>query len=438
MSRAMLHATAASTLALALLPGTAQAVRVDYTLGFGVERNDNLLLAPSDPIALTILRPGLGFGLSEQTSTWQADFRGRGEYLDYRDDRFDNTVEGALSGRVNWVVVPDRLALTLEDNLALQPVNTLAPDAPANRQQVNVLAFGPTLFFDIGRTLRGTAELRYINSDAEITDQFNSDRVNMALRATKELGATSRVSGNLQAQRVDFDTQAVARDYTRSDLYGRYERTLASFDLALDAGVSRIEYRQGGGGRSEPLVRLVATWRPDERQRVIARLSNQFSDTASDALSGISAAGGTTAGVPERVTVGGSVVNASPYEQRGIELQYAYTGPRFTASVVPFRNRLRYVDATAFDQDASGVRLDANWLVRPRFSLGGYGSLSRIDYQVLDRRDELRIAGIYGEYRWTRQLSSRLTLTRQQRDLSIAGQDATRDSALFTLTWRNR
>ncbi len=433
----LLIATALSSIALSLLPATARAVRVDYSLDFGIERNDNLLLTPDDEIALTILRPGLGFSITEQTSTWQAEFTGRGEYLDYRDDRFEDTLEGVLNGRINWVLVPERLALTLEDDLALQPVNTLVPDTPGNRQQVNVLSFGPTLFFDIGQTLRGAAELRYINSDAEITDEFNSDRVNLALRAIKELGPTSRVSGNVQAQRVDFDIEAAARDYTRTDLYGRYERTLTSLDLAFDAGVSRIAYRQGGGDRSEPLLRLHATWRPDDRHRVIARMSSQFSDTATDALAGIDGgAEGPT--IPGGVPVGDAVVNASPYEERGLELQYTYTQPRVTASLIPYYNRLRYVDTDAFDQDNTGVRADAMWQLRPRFSVGGYGALDRIDYLQIDRRDETRTLGMYAEYLWTRNLSSRFTLARQERDLSVAGQDASQNIALLTVSWRNR
>ncbi len=425
-------------IALSLLPGTAHAVRVDYSVDFGIERNDNLLLTPDDEISLTILRPGLGFAITEATSTWQAEFTGRGEFLDYRDDRFDDTLEGVLNGRINWVLVPERLALTLEDDLALQPVDTLMPDTPGNRQQVNVLAFGPTLFFDIGQTLRGAAELRYINSDAEITDEFNSNRINLALRAIKELGPTSLVSGNVQAQRVDFDVEAAARDYTRTDLYGRYERTLASFDVAFDAGLSRIDYREGGGDRSEPLLRLLATWRPDDRHRVIARLSSQFSDTATDALAGIDAGGAESPTIPGGVPVGEAVVNASPYEERGLELQYTYVQPRFTASVIPFYNRLRYVDTDAFDQDNSGVRFDAMWQLRPRVSVGGYGALSRIEYLQIDRRDETRTVGAYAEYLWTRNLSSRFILARQDRDLSVAGQDATQNIALLTFSWRNR
>ena len=231
MSRRLWVMTA-SSLAVAMAAAPAHAFRVDYDLGLGVERNDNLLFTPDNEIATTILRPGLGFSLSHDTSAWQAELTGRGEYLHYQDDRFDSTLEGVLSGRFNWVAIPERLAFTVEDDLSVQPVNTLLPDSPGNRQQVNVLSVGPTLFFDIGRTLRGAAELRFVDSDAEITEEFNSSRVNAALRATKQIDPTSRLSANLQLQRVDFDLDTVARDYDRSDLFARYSRSLASITEA--------------------------------------------------------------------------------------------------------------------------------------------------------------------------------------------------------------
>ncbi len=432
MAARLIGATLFSSAALACFPGTAHAVRIDYALGFGVERNDNLLLTPGDEIETTILRPGLGFTLTEETSSWQAEFTGRGEYLDYRDDRFDDSLEGVLSGRLNWVALPERLSFTLEDDLSVQPVNTLLPDTPGNRQQVNVVSVGPTLLFGLG-TLRGAAELRYINSDAEITEEFNTDRVNLTLRATKALSPVSALSGNVQVQRVDFDDDAVGRDYDRSDLFARYTRRLASVDIALDAGVSRIDYRRGGGNRTKPLLRAQGTWRWGGRHELNLRLSSQFSDTATDALAGIDP----TTAIPGSVPVGEAVVNASPYEERGIELRYTLTSPRVTATLAPYYSRLRYVDTGDFDQNTYGATGEIGWQLRPRFSVGTYAALGRVSYIRTDRVDETREAAVYAEYRWTRRLRSRLSLTRHERDVSVAGEDATRNMVLLTFTYQN-
>ena len=104
----------ASSVGLVLFASQAQAVRVDYRADFAIERNDNLLLTPYNKFGTTIFRPGLGWLLSEQTSSWQAALAGRGEYLQYQDSRFDSGARGALSGVVNWTALPDRLDFTLK------------------------------------------------------------------------------------------------------------------------------------------------------------------------------------------------------------------------------------------------------------------------------------------------------------------------------------
>ena len=43
------------------VPGTAHAVRIDYTIEAGVERDDNVTLAAQDQVEETIARAGFGF-----------------------------------------------------------------------------------------------------------------------------------------------------------------------------------------------------------------------------------------------------------------------------------------------------------------------------------------------------------------------------------------
>jgi len=438
-SRLLGAAVLASSVGLVLFTGQAQAVRVDYRADFAIERNDNLLLTPYNTFGTTIFRPGLGWLLSEQTSSWQAALAGRGEYLQYQDSRFDSGARGALSGVVNWTALPDRLDFTLENDLSLQPVNTLLPDTPANRQQINVLSVGPSLRFDVGRSMQGIAELRYINSRAEITEQFNSDRASGALRLVRDLSPTSTLSGNLQAQSVYYDSdnagRLLLRDHDRTDAYLRYTKTLASLDLSLDAGGSRIAFKNAGDERSGELLRAQGTWRSGDRHQVTARASRQFSDTATDALTHINPS---IAQPPGSISVGTSVVNASLYEERGMRLRYAYTGPRGTVVLAPYYNRLRYLDNDQLDQNARGARGELRWQARPRLTLGTQAAITKISYLERDRVDELREYSVHADYDWTRQVSSRLALTRRQRDLSIFDEDANQNLILLSLSYQNR
>lgn len=438
MLRRWLHLLLLGASVLVASPQTAYALRIDYVIDLAAEHNDNLLLTPADPIALTVLRPGASFDVTHESSTLQAHISGRTEYRRYGDDRFDDTVDGALTGRVNWVAIPDRLSFSVFDNLALQPVNTLAPDTPGNRQQVNVLSAGPTLSFDWGAGWRGATELRYVRSEAEITDQFNSNRIDLTLRAIKPLSATSRFAFNAQTQRVDFVDDATARDYTRSALFARYSRTLSRFDLAVDLGYSRLDYRRDfpglSGTRSDPLLRADLGWRPNASHRLGLRFNSEFSDVAADSLANL----GEGTELPAEIVTGEAVVNASPYLQRQLEVDYGFTATRWTFGVAPYVGRRRYEDIGTFDQNDYGSSVEASWRARHDLRLGITGSLIHIDYLNLDRQDETRRYGGYIRYDWAKRWSGTVSLARYERHSSAPGQSADQSVVGLIISYRNR
>lgn len=428
------RATAAGVaIALAIGSGPAVAVDLDYSINAGVERNDNVTLVEFDPIEEDIVRAGMDFALTHDTSTIQTIVAGRAEYRGYLGNTFDDTVDGLLAGYFNWIAIPERLSFTVEDSLTVQPVNTLASNTPGNRQQVNVLSLGPNLYFDLTDSLRGQAELRYSSSDAEVTDQFNSQRLGLAVRTVKELGPTSQLSLNLQGQRVDFDNDVVARDYTRQDIFARYARELSHFTVGLDAGYSRLSYRTGGDVRAEPLLRANIDWLPNETHRFSLTGSQQFSDAATDALTGI---GENSVTVPGQLQVSDAVVNASPYKERRLSLGYTFRGTRLVMLIEPYLNKLDYVDADAFDQQGHGGMVSASWQLRPRMSIGAFATLDHIDYSQLGIELETRRYGVHLQHTWSRHWSGRIDGARQERRSSVPGDNADQNTLFASITYR--
>jgi hypothetical protein len=290
------------------------------------------------------------------------------------------------------------------------------------------------MMFNWSPTLQGQAELRYVNSDAEVTDEFNSQRLALALRTIKEFTPTSRASLNVQGQRVDFEDDIVARDYNRYDVFGRYSRTLAQFELGTDLGYSRIEYRQGSQTRSEPLFRFDATWSPNERHRLTVLASSQFSDTAIDALSSIEA----DATLPENVLTGDAVVNASPYEIRNLELEYSFTNTRLNFMVAPYVQKRNYVDSDEFDQKNHGLRSDLHWLLRRSLTLGIYGTYENLEYTQLNREDKTTRVGATLRYQWARHWSAGLEWERYKRDSNAIGQSVSQNLVYLSISYSNR
>ena len=89
------RASHAWTLGLLCAVGTdARCAQLDYTVGFGVEHNDNINLSENAPAGDTILEPTLAFAVTQSGSTIQANANGILEYRDFLQGRFSDDFLG--------------------------------------------------------------------------------------------------------------------------------------------------------------------------------------------------------------------------------------------------------------------------------------------------------------------------------------------------------
>lgn len=428
-----IRTTLAAATITAAMPGVAQAVRVDYMVDAGYEHDDNVTLSEVDPVEQYIGRLGLGFAVEQASSTVQASVIGRLDYRHYEDIYDDNT-DRMLQGRLNWNILPERLSFVVEDSYGIQTINRFNPDSPDNRQQVNVLSLGPTLDFGVSRRFVGAADLRYVNSDAEITEDFNSDRYLGALRLVRAIDPTSSFSYNLQAQRIDFDNDDVARDHDRVELFASYRRAYPRFDLLVDVGYAHLDY-DDGQSLGRPLVRAQFGWNYTERSRFSIALADQFSDAASSSLDAID----TTTGVPTSVVTGDTTVTASAYEQRSVMAEYAFEGTRMSFSAYGQLADLDYVDSDVSNEDNRNLGVSLRYRLRPTVTLGASASIDRTDYEApADRRETNRLYTASIEKQWSRHWSSALTYTHYERSSSVALGGFDQNVVYLSLAYRNR
>ena len=412
----------------------AQAVRIDYTLDAGIERDDNVTLSETAPVEQDIHLVSLGFAIEQNSSAVQARINGRLDHRRY-EGIYDDTTDRTLAGRLNWMVVPDRLGLVVEDSYGVQTINRFAPDSPDNRQQINVLSLGPDLHFKLGQTLRGRAELRFVNSDADVTEDFNSDRIVAALRAIKDLDATSALSFNLQAQDVDFDNDLFARDHRRYEAYASYSRRFNRFDTLLDAGYARLDY-DDAPSRNSPLLRAELGWRPSERSRFSVSAANQFSDAADNALNAIA---GAEQGIPDSVLVGRSTITPSAYEERRLNLAYEYTGVRTVYSLSGYAQKLDYVDSGVSNQENRGIAGQVSYRLRPSLTMRASASRDRTEAAApAPRREHNRLYSFGLEKRWSRHWSSSLDYSRYERSNAFTGGEFKQNVIYLGITYQNR
>jgi len=433
MTRQRIRTTVIAAAIASTLSGAAHAVRIDYTVDAGYERDDNVTLSEDAPIEQNIARLGVGFTLEQASSTVQASVVGRIDHRRY-EDIYDDMTDRMLQGRVNWMIVPDRLGFVVEDSYGVQSINRFNPDSPDNRQQVNVLSLGPSLHFRAGQALQGLAELRYINSDAEITEDFNSDRLLAALRLTRDIDATSALSFNVQAQNIDFDNDLVARDHNRFEAFASYRRTYRMFDMLVDAGYAHLDY-DDGGSRGSPLVRAELGWNPSERSRFSINAASQLSDAAIGTLDAI----GESTGLPSSVMTGSTTVTASAYEQRSLGAQYTYTGTRTVLSIFGQAHELEYVDVDAANEESRSAGVSLRYRLRPTLVLGASASVDRNEYgSPVDRRETNHLYTLGLEKSWSRNWSSSLTYTRYERSTPTPLASFEQNVIYLSLAYRNR
>ncbi|HVI59239.1 MAG TPA: outer membrane beta-barrel protein [Luteimonas sp.] len=426
--------TALAAALLAALPGFAQAARIDYEVGASVLQSDNIALADTGEQDETVVMPQLAFGITQAGSRLQLNAAGRLQYLDYRDDTFDDGLRGSFSGQALWTLLPERLEWAFDDYLARQPIDTLQSFNPDNEQQVNYFITGPSLYVRMGAATRGQFDLRYSTSYAEDFREFDSDRYNAAARILRDLDPTRTISANVEATRVEYDRAPTNVDYTRYDGYARYTSRFRDFDLNLDLGASRLEFEEGGEGSWEPLFRGDLTWRASARSKLDAVLSYGFSDAAEDMVRSR-----IVGGIPgPDVDVGDPTVAITPsvFKQRRLELGYAFTGERFGLQVRPFYQRVGYVDATALDEKSWGGLLEATYKITPRMTLGATAAYTDRRYEDLTRRDRDGYFNIALENRFTRNWSASIALQRSQRNSTATGQDFEENAAIVSFSYR--
>lgn len=406
------------------------AFRINYTVDAGVERNDNVALDDTRVVSQNIFRAGLGFTVSEHSSRVLAEAVGRVEHYDY-PELFPDRTEGNLAARAQWMVIPDRLTFNVEDDLSVQPIDAFVPDAPGNRQQVNVLSAGPSLLFRHGRSFYGAVDLRYIRSDADETDEFNSDRVHLGATTSRDLSATSQLSLTAQQQQVNFDYDWL-EDYDRGDAYVTYARHRGRIGLVIDAGYSWLTYEEGRD-RSGPLVRSEVSWRPNDRSNLAVLAWRQYSDAATQALAS-STPGGT---MPGRVPIGSMVIRGSQYREDRIAMEYTYAGVHNTLTAEPFYYRARYIEDDEFDQDGRGIRLGLSRGLTPTLSLSGYAEWEDVDYRRFYREVRMLHAGLALRKDFSRRWQGRVEWTFYRHDTKPSDRMVDRNTLYLAIVYSN-
>lgn len=417
---------AASALAAAA-GGDAHAWRLDYTLEAGILHSDNINLSPVDPVREDVLVPRIDLGLTHAGARVNVDIGAALEHRTYLDDTYGSEFRGTFDGRVNWLLLPERLTWTFADNLGLYPVSLRAPDVPGNLQQTNVFSTGPTLRFRFNPSLQGQAEARWSDAHAEQTGAFDSTRVSGAFRLLHDFSTTRHLSGNLEVEDVDFDDDLLGDDYRRYSAYAGYTQSLARIDVDAALGYSRLEFDRGGDA-SGPLLRTSLDWRATDRSTFGFGATWRYSDAATSLAEGGAAF---DTGL-EGVGVGGALITPDVFRERRFDASYLYQGVRLNLASTAYAARFRYERDELVDADRNevGLGLTLGYLLRPLMTLGLAGEATRRSFIDTDSTDRDYRYGVYFTHQFARRWSWRADLSRYERH-GGDGVDSFDENALY-------
>ncbi len=439
----------AMALALAAGTGTAWGGTLDYTLYAGIQHSNNITLSTQNPVGQNELIPGLNFTYLQQGSTLQANVIGTLEYHDYPGNRFDNQTQTQLAGQLNWTVLPQRLDFSVADYAGVQPVDSLASNAPGNQQQTNVLSLGPILHLQFGDALRGQAELRYVSSYASKVSDFNSSRGVAAFRLFRDISPTDQLSANVETQRVTFDNSSAGSNSDRNELFVGYTSKLARFAVEAVLGWSQLNFSHAPSD-SSPLARLTVDWQPTVRSRLVVTGAYQYADAAQDMLlspgqtiNGMNAAPDATLlpgqainGAGGSIGVGNAVIDSQVYLERTLGATYTFSAERLALSVAPLYRKLHYLNNPTFDQAGRGGSVDLAYRLRPTLTLSAFVSGERLVYQVLDRNDRTVRYGLDLNQQQTPHWSWHASLIRQHRNSNAVNQSYHETAVFFGVVFR--
>lgn len=405
---------------------------LDYSLGATLEHSDNVNYSENDPVGQTMLTPRLSFTLTQKGSVIDASAAGTLEYRDYLGGAFGNEFRTTAAGLATWHISPERLDWVFEDNISRQPIDTLRSDAPNNQQQTNVFSTGPTLRAKFSDVLRGQFDLRYTNSYADTSKDFNSNRLGALGSLLYQLDPADTLSGSATVSRVRYtDSDSEAFDYDRKDVYLGYQRLTRVLTLELAAGYSWLDPRRSDT-QSGALLRGTARWTPSKETNLGVTLAREYSDAAQDLVFTPSQIGNVGIGSG----ISGAVIAPQVYIQKRVTFDLNHVEDTFRVSFAPFWRKLDYVDTASANQNARGYYADFAYYLRPSFWIGVFAGQERRKYSSIERTDDdLAYGGSLNLQRTPHWLWS-LQARHQRRDSDAPDASYDENAVLLSVTYR--
>lgn len=343
---------------------------VSYGIDAGIGETDNIGLVNTDKVSQTIATTDIDFSVQEATRLLDANLKGNFSYLDYLEHAFGSDLVGRFDGIAHAAIIPERLTWTLQDDFGQGQISAFGAPTPQNRENINYLSTGPNVNLRFAGT--GFVDLSARFARAQYSNSpYDSDRYQGSLAVGDRLSADSIVSLNGDVERVLFQDTAVATDFERSSVYGRYETIGVRTSLTGNLGATEVT--QGGMSTTGPLAKLQITRKISHTSSVNLTLTRELTDASTGfSTAQVGAIGGISTTPP--------AVTANSYTSETAAFGWSYARNRTTFALSARWEKDDYSTQPLLNVTRSGGEFNLEEHLTHLLSVQILGSLYDTDY----------------------------------------------------------
>ena len=386
----------------------AAAGTLTYFGSYQLDYSDNIELASDGGTSGVYHTFGAGIGYEEHGPRLDTIINASFDYVNYPNGVIDNRTSLYMNGDLRWAFVKDRLYWVFTDSLTNEPIDSRGPSIPSNWQQTNVFTTGPKFQYQFDLANRIQADVRYMNSWAEESDDFNAKRWFAGGSWIYASANATEISLNATFYDVDFDLNQTggAEDYIRNSIFVGWDRRNGPSSFRLEVGFIDIDFDESD---DENGWHALVAWN---------RAITSSSSLVLDARHGLTDAALSIAGAVNPDNIGNRVVSGQVYEVSAIDVTYTYNLTNAVLTILGSYEKQDYVTLGEIDRDLASASI--GWT---RDFGGGWSSQlsGEFDWNDYDdgRSDDTYYLYAGAVYHGTRNLTYRLGVNWEDRNSNV-------------------
>ena len=402
----------------------AQSNYTELNVFAGVAHSDNISRSSgsiTDPEQeATVYLGGLDFNVDSSSSTYRLEATGAIERRHYENGVFDDETIGQLVGNLDWILAEETLFWNFSANHGQEIVNPFQAITPRNREDVTIVATGPTLSLPIGARTFLDASVNL--SEARYEERpLDNTRLQGGLSLQRQIARTRTVSLNVGGSQIEYDEDQLwpEIDLLYASVGFDVETDRSEWSVALGWNYFERSGQDGDGLLLDLAVRRALTESASLRLSAssnystngdIFQLDQQLQSSTPD--SGLFYTGALD------IQGFGDV-----FRYDTLSIGYSQSFGRTDIDVFGWWGSEEYQTITGLNREAIMARVSLRRELSVKMSISVFASLSSRDYDFGDRADDDSTFGLSFTTRLGRKFSLSLSARQLQRNSDLADFD---------------